>query len=146
MKESPKEQKLEHMLRSSILVAGGFMGTETRSVADVIDSDLAVLEQHGVTAEQLAERMQQIGELDESFRALVEFCDLAPDDVDVRVKVADQMAASERTEEAVEQLVIAYSTLTQSGEIERAGDVEQQGAGVCHHPDRVESVHRFVRK
>jgi hypothetical protein len=60
MKESPKEQKLEHMLRSSILVAGGFMGTETRSVADIIAADLATLEQHGVTAEQLAKRMQQI--------------------------------------------------------------------------------------
>ena len=40
-----------------------------------------------------AERMQQAGDLDESFRALVEFCDLAPDDVQVRITVADQMAA-----------------------------------------------------
>ena len=49
-----------------------------------------------------AERMQKAGDLDESFRALVEFCDLAPDDVDVRITVADQMAASQRTEDAVE--------------------------------------------
>src|SRR6185503_6871092 len=37
-----------------------------------------------------AERMQKSGKLDESFRALVEFCDLAPDDVQVRITVADQ--------------------------------------------------------
>ena len=33
-----------------------------------------------------AERMQQAGDLDESFRALVEFCDLAPEDVGVRIR------------------------------------------------------------
>ncbi|MGD8288097.1 MAG: hypothetical protein PVI31_05650, partial [Gemmatimonadota bacterium] len=71
-----------------------------------------------------AERMQQAGDLDESFRALVEFCDLAPDDVGVRITVAEQMAANERTEEAVEQLLIAYSRMTQSGDSEGAAEVE----------------------
>lgn len=71
-----------------------------------------------------AERMQQAGDLDESFRALVEFCDLAPDDVQVRITVADQMAANQRTEEAVEQLLVAYRRLTQSGEGDLASGVE----------------------
>ena len=71
-----------------------------------------------------AERMQQAGDLDESFRALVEFCDLAPDDVQVRITVADQMAANRRSEEAVEQLLIAYRHLTQSGEGDLARGVE----------------------
>lgn len=71
-----------------------------------------------------AERMQQAGDLDESFRALVEFCDLAPDDVDVRLAVADQMASHEHAEDAVEQLSIAYQALMSSGDADRASTVE----------------------
>jgi tetratricopeptide (TPR) repeat protein len=73
-----------------------------------------------------AERMQKAGNLDESFRALVEFCDLAPDDVEVRITVADQMAASQRKGEAVEQLLVAYRRLTQSGEGDLAAGVEKK--------------------
>ncbi len=73
-----------------------------------------------------AERMQKAGDLDESFRALIEFCDLAPDDVEVRITVADQMAANERTDEAVEQLLVAYRQLTQSGESDLAAGIEKK--------------------
>jgi tetratricopeptide (TPR) repeat protein len=73
-----------------------------------------------------AERMQRAGSLDESFRALVEFCDLAPDDVEVRITVADQMAANQRSAEAVQQLLVAYRQLTQSGESDRAAGVEKK--------------------
>jgi tetratricopeptide (TPR) repeat protein len=73
-----------------------------------------------------AERMQQAGDLDESFRALVEFCDLAPDDVQVRITVADQMAANGRAQEAIDQLIIAYSRLTQTGETDLARGVEKK--------------------
>ncbi len=71
-----------------------------------------------------AERMQQAGELDESFRALVEFADLAPEDVGVRLAVADQMASNERIDEAVEQLSIVYRTLMLKGEETEAEAVE----------------------
>ncbi len=77
-----------------------------------------------------AERMQKDGNLDESFRALVEFCDLAPDEVDVRITVADQMAANTRTEEAVAQLLIAYGRLKQSGEGDLAQGVEKKILGL----------------
>jgi tetratricopeptide (TPR) repeat protein len=73
-----------------------------------------------------AERMQKSGNLDESFRALVEFCDLAPDDVQVRITVADQMAANHRTADAVKQLLVAYRHLTQSGEGDLAKGVEKK--------------------
>ncbi|MEQ1857363.1 MAG: hypothetical protein ABL963_12960, partial [Longimicrobiales bacterium] len=73
-----------------------------------------------------AERMQKSGSLDESFRALVEFCDLAPDDVQVRITVADQMAANQRKGDAVKQLLIAYRHLTQSGEADLAKGVEKK--------------------
>jgi hypothetical protein len=41
MKESPDNQKLEQLLRSSKLVAGGFMGSDTRTFSEVTDADLA---------------------------------------------------------------------------------------------------------
>ncbi len=71
-----------------------------------------------------AERMQQVGDLDESFRALVEFCDLAPDDFDVRIAVADQMALRGRVGDAVGQLSVAYHALMGKGETMSAFDIE----------------------
>lgn len=63
MKESPDNQRLEQLLRSSKLVAGGFMGSDTRSFSEVIDADSAELANLGYTTEQLAERMRQITKL-----------------------------------------------------------------------------------
>ena len=60
MKESPQDRKLEELLRSSRLAAGGFMGHDTRSVSEVIDADAAELSRLGFTKEQVAERMRQI--------------------------------------------------------------------------------------
>ena len=60
MKQSPEMQKLEAMLRSSVFVAGGFMGSDPRPVTEVIDADAAELARLDVTAEQLAARMQEI--------------------------------------------------------------------------------------
>ncbi len=71
-----------------------------------------------------AERMQQAGNLDESFRALVEFCDLAPDDVDLRTMVADQMASHDRKDDAVEQLSSAYRHLMAKGAADEASAIE----------------------
>jgi len=73
-----------------------------------------------------AERMQQAGHIDESFRALIEFCDLAPDDVGVRVTVAEQMAAKGLANEAIEQLAVAHRHFTQLGENGQAQDVEKK--------------------
>ena len=73
-----------------------------------------------------AERMQQAGDLDESFRALIEFCDLAPDDVGVRITVAEQMVANGRTEEAIEQFLVARQHFTQNGDQSQAKEVENK--------------------
>jgi hypothetical protein len=48
------------MLRSSRLVAGGFMGTDSRSVAEVIEADAAELSKLGYVPGQVASRMQTI--------------------------------------------------------------------------------------
>ncbi len=60
MKESPQDKKLDEILRSSKLVAGGFMGGDTRSVSEIVDEDVAALSAEGFTAEQAATRMRQI--------------------------------------------------------------------------------------
>jgi hypothetical protein len=60
MKESPQDRKLEGLLRSSRLAAGGFMGHDNRSVSEVIDADAAELSKLGLTKEQVAEQMQEI--------------------------------------------------------------------------------------
>ena len=63
MKESPDTKKLEEVLRSSKLVAGGFLGTDKRSVVEIIEADLAELERLGYTQEQVAARMRELTDL-----------------------------------------------------------------------------------
>jgi hypothetical protein len=60
MKISPREQKLEEVLRSSKLVAGGFMGNDRRRLSEIIDADLAAIFRSKLTVKQIAERMQEI--------------------------------------------------------------------------------------
>lgn len=63
MKQSPREKKLEEVLRSTKLVAGGFMGTDARHPIEIIEDDLSELERLAVTAEQIADRMTELTEL-----------------------------------------------------------------------------------
>ena len=63
MKQSPRDKKLEEVLRSTMLVAGGFMGADLRHPADVIEQDLGTLENLGVTTLQLANRMRELTDL-----------------------------------------------------------------------------------
>jgi hypothetical protein len=63
MKRSPSDQRLEQMLRSSKLAAGGFMGNDTRTAEEVIREDAAELERLGKTASQVACRMRELTQL-----------------------------------------------------------------------------------
>ena len=63
MKKSPNLQKLEEVLRSSTLSAVGFMGSDNRSLTEIVDADLAELARLDYTTGQLAEKMQQITDL-----------------------------------------------------------------------------------
>ena len=63
MKQSPRDKKLEEVLRSTRLVAGGFMGTDPRHPIEIIEQDTAALENLGVTTGQLAQRMRELTEL-----------------------------------------------------------------------------------
>lgn len=63
MKRSPSDQRLEQMLRSSKLAAGGFMGTDRRTSEEVIRDDAAELERLGKTAAAVASRMREFTRL-----------------------------------------------------------------------------------
>src|SRR5687767_12551566 len=58
---------------------------------------------------EYADRMQQSGRIDESFRALKEFADLCPDQDDIRLMLAEQLTKEKRPNEALEQLHTLYS-------------------------------------
>lgn len=62
MKQSPQTKKLEEILRSSRLVAEGFLGNDPRDLTEIIDTDMAALAQTNYTCRQLAERMREITE------------------------------------------------------------------------------------
>jgi hypothetical protein len=60
MKESPQTKRLEDILRSSKIVAGGFLGYDQRSIYTIIEADMAQVAKSGFTLTQIAERMQEI--------------------------------------------------------------------------------------
>ena len=60
MKPSPQSQRLEDILRGSAIVAGGFLGTDPRSVDEIIESDRAELFGLGVTPARIAARLREI--------------------------------------------------------------------------------------
>jgi tetratricopeptide (TPR) repeat protein len=73
---------------------------------------------------EYAERMQKAEDMEEAFRALIEFVELAPDDMEARSALASQLAAHDRTAEAVEQYVAVHQQLSLAGRDDAAADVE----------------------
>lgn len=69
---------------------------------------------------EYASRQQKAGNLDEAFRALKEFADLVPDQHDVRIMLADQLAKAGRKDEAIVQLQLGYSQATTDGNTDAA--------------------------
>jgi tetratricopeptide (TPR) repeat protein len=64
---------------------------------------------------EYADRMQKAGRMDEAFRALAEFADLCPDQTDIRLMLAEQLAKAGKKAEAVEQLQILHEQLVDEG-------------------------------
>ena len=62
MKRSPDMQRLDEILRSSKLTSGGFLGSDTRPVEEVIEADTAAVVQAGHSLEEIADRMKAITE------------------------------------------------------------------------------------
>src|SRR5687768_16722761 len=70
---------------------------------------------------EYADRMQKAGQMDEAFRALAEFADLCPDQTDIRLMLADQLAKANKKDQAIEQLQILHEQLHGEG---RAAEAE----------------------
>ena len=64
---------------------------------------------------EYADRMRKQGQIPEAFRALKEFADLCPDQDDIRIMLADQLARDDRKDEAVEQLQLLYEKANSEG-------------------------------
>ena len=69
---------------------------------------------------EYAERMRNVGDTTESFRALKEFVELCPDQDDIRMMLADQLSRAGRTADAVEQLQRLYVYYQSLGRVEEA--------------------------
>jgi len=63
MRQSPRDKKLEEVLRSTQLVAGGFMGSDPRHPIEVIEQDIIALEEAGMTTTRLSQRMKELTEI-----------------------------------------------------------------------------------
>jgi len=63
MKRIPGMQKLEEVLRSSRLVADGFMGDDSRILEEILEADAAAVAGLGSTVEEIADRMQELTDL-----------------------------------------------------------------------------------
>ena len=75
------------------------------------------------------------GDAEEALRALEEFATLAPDDVEIRLFLAEQLRGSDRPEDAVIHLGSAYRLLADRGEDELADGVREQIAELAPEED-----------
>lgn len=62
MKRSPEAKRLEEVLRCSRIVAGGFLGVDTRILEEILEADAAELIRLGTSVQRIAARMREITE------------------------------------------------------------------------------------
>ncbi|MDI9484951.1 MAG: hypothetical protein QM372_05730 [Bacillota bacterium] len=62
MKQGPDLKRIEDNMRSGLLAAHQFLGTDLRTLADIIFQDRLLLEPLGLTARAIAERMRYFSE------------------------------------------------------------------------------------
>ena len=60
MKRTPLMQDIVDRMQPGVLCRDGFIGTDTRPIEEIIDADAAALAAGGVTAGQLADRMEAV--------------------------------------------------------------------------------------
>lgn len=63
LKRTPRMKKLEEILKASKIVAGGFLGRDTRIVEEILEADAAELAGLGTTEEEVAARMREMTEV-----------------------------------------------------------------------------------
>ena len=60
MKRIPGMKQLEDLLRSSRIVADGFLGNDTRILEEILEADAAEVARLGTTVEAIAGRMEEL--------------------------------------------------------------------------------------
>ncbi len=60
MKNTRQVDEFEKLLKSDVIVSGGFLGDDIRSHIEIIESDRAELSTLNVTAAELSEKMRQV--------------------------------------------------------------------------------------
>ncbi len=60
MKETPNQKSQKDKLLPGKFSAEGFLGDDSRSLAEIIEDDLAVVERLGTTLQELAARMREL--------------------------------------------------------------------------------------
>ena len=63
MKRSPEAARLEEILRSSKLVAGGFLGKDPRRLEEIVEADASEVSRMGHTVAEVAARMRTVTDL-----------------------------------------------------------------------------------
>ena len=60
MKRIPGMKQLEEVLRSSSLVAGGFLGKDSRILEEILEADASEVNRLGTTFDAIADRMAEL--------------------------------------------------------------------------------------
>ncbi len=62
MKRTPRTERIEELMRSSHLVAGGFLGDDRRPLEEIVEVDRAEVARLGGDCEMIAARMTELTE------------------------------------------------------------------------------------
>jgi hypothetical protein len=62
MKQTPELDRVQERMQPGVLTLTGYLGTDERKLADILDADARVLAARGVTNEQIASRLAELGE------------------------------------------------------------------------------------
>ncbi len=63
MKQTPELDLVQAKMQPGVLTLKGFLGSDDRKLADIIAADQQCFAQLGVTAQQIAEKLQQLADL-----------------------------------------------------------------------------------
>lgn len=78
-----------------------------------------------------AQRATMAGDIEAALNALVEFVEISPDDLEIRLALAAQLETHERTEEAVEHYLEAYRLLILQDQDEEAESLAEKIEGLA---------------
>lgn len=88
MKQTPAMARIQEQMRPGVLTRSGFLGTDTRSLPEILETDEAAVHRLGLTHERIAARMRELR--DAGMKGLGLATDIAPH---FEVKVDDVRGA-----------------------------------------------------